>query len=123
MATILKGKKADTLYNRYFRTLHNNGYRDVRDVYKNPSGSKLYAEERIFDDMKRIDDSIENAYTTLYTVIGYNCSTFSAAYKVIDTKNCNRGIAVIYYTAYNTYIIPLEKFSDYADEIRKAVRA
>lgn len=123
MATILRGVKANTFYNNYFREVHNNGCCSVRDVYKAPSGSKLYAEERILDDMRRIDNTIENAYTINYTVIGYNCMMFSAAYKVIDTKNCNRGIAVIYYTAYNTYIIPLEKFNDYAEEIIKAVRA
>jgi hypothetical protein len=123
MATILKGTKANTFYNSYFRVVHRYGYRNVRDVYRTPSGSKLYAESRIFDDMKRIDNSIENAYTLGYTVIGYNCSTFSAAYKIMDTADSNKGIAVIYYTAYNTYIIPLEKFSEYADEITKAVRA
>ena len=123
MATILKGTKANTFYNSYFRTLHRYGHRNVRDVYKAPSGSKLYAESRIFDDMKRIDNTIKNAYTVDYTVIGHNCMLFTAAYKIIDVKNCNRGIAVVYYTAYNTYIIPLEKFSEYADEITKAVRA
>lgn len=122
MATILKGTKANTLYNSYFRAVHRYGYRNVQDVYKDPSVSKLCAEERILDDMKRIDNSIENAYTLDYTVIGYNSSMYSAAFRVIDTTD-NKGIAVIYYTAYNTYIIPLEKFSDYADEIIKAVRA
>lgn len=123
MATILKGTKANTLYNSYFRAVHRYGYRNVQNVYKVPSVYKLYAEERIFDDMKRIDNSIENAHTLGYTVISYNCRTFSAAYKIIDTADSNKGIAVVYYTAYNTYIIPLEKFSDYADEIIKAVRA
>ena len=122
MATILKGAKANTFYNRYFRAIHNNGCRNVCDVYKAPSGSKLYAEERIFDDMKRIDNTIENAYTLGYTVIGYNSCMYSAAFRVIDVTD-DKGIAVIYYTAYNTYIIPLDKYNDYADEIIKAVRA
>lgn len=122
MATILKGTKADTFYKSYFRSIHNHGYRDLYEVYRAPSSSKLYAESRIFDDMKRIDNSIENAFTLGYSVLGYNSSMFSAAYRVIDTTD-GKGIAVVYYTAYNTYIIPLEKFSDYADEIMKAVRA
>lgn len=121
MATILKGKRADTFYNSYFRALHRYGYRNVQDVYKAPSGSKLCRGTH-FDDMKRIDNTIENALTLDYTVMGYNSCMFSAAYMAIDVTD-NKGIAVIYYTAYNTYIIPLEKFSEYADEIIKAVRA
>lgn len=104
-------RKQERLVENYETILGYYGLRDVRDVYNKPSTAKTRAEYLIKSEMHDIN-KVTNLFASDYTVIGHNCNMYSCAYTVYDWKiACKSEMtkrAIVYYTAYNRYIIPFD---------------
>lgn len=118
MLTIPTKRKQDKLFNSYYNTVHKYGYRRLCDVYGKYSYQKDVAEMSILNVIENINAHGVPLYAHGYTVIAYNCMTFTAAFHIYNTDSC-KGVAIIYCTAYNTYGIPLENYEEYREVIEK----
>lgn len=103
-------KKQEQMVENYRRVLNYCGVRGVKDCYKTPSVDKTRAEYFIKNEMQDINE-VTQLFASDYTVVGHSTMMFSCAYSVYASK-LGKGAyicrAVVYYTAYNRYIIPFD---------------
>ena len=92
-------KKQQGLLNNYRWCYSHYGARRLDDVYTKCSVAKRRAWDEIFAEYCK-----NNGHGL--ALVSYNCMTFSAAYVVTDPKT--EKSSLIYHTAYNKYIIPID---------------
>ncbi len=104
-------KKQEQMLENYESMLGRYGLRELNDVYDSYSIYKAQAQAHIKNEMQDIN-KITHLFASDYTITGYNCMMFSCAYTVYDWKVAYKDRltkrAIVYHTAYNRYIIPLD---------------
>ena len=104
-------KKQEQMKRSYYLALRYRPLNNIDECYEKPSIYKRRAEQWIFNQMREIN-TVDGVYAMNYTIIGYNCMSFSCAYEIHaydnETGVIGNVLAIVYHTKDNQYVIPFD---------------